>query len=51
MRELNLKPGRTIGVLLDSIEEAQAAGEITAAGQALAFARQQLSAGSSEEQG
>jgi hypothetical protein len=45
MGELNIKPGRAVGLLLALIEEAQAAGEITTAGEAVAFARLQYSSG------
>lgn len=41
MKELNLKPGRMIGQLLESIRENQAAGKITEKEQALAFAREE----------
>jgi hypothetical protein len=41
MKELNLKPGRIIGQLLESIRENQAAGKITEKDQALAFAREE----------
>lgn len=41
MKELNLKPGRIIGQLLELIRENQAAGKITEKEQALAFAREE----------
>lgn len=41
MKELNLKPGRMIGQLLEAIRENQAAGKITEKEQALAFAREE----------
>jgi tRNA nucleotidyltransferase/poly(A) polymerase len=50
MREFQLAPGRKIGLLLDSIQEAQAAGDISTAQQALEFARQKLD-GSITERG
>ena len=42
MQELSLKPGRTIGQLLESIREGQATGKIATREDALEFARQQL---------
>jgi tRNA nucleotidyltransferase/poly(A) polymerase len=42
MSELNLKPGKVIGQLLESIRENQAAGKIETREQALAFAREEL---------
>jgi putative nucleotidyltransferase with HDIG domain len=42
MKELNIKPGRIIGQLLESIRENQAAGKIADREQALAFAREEL---------
>ncbi len=42
MRELNLKPGRRVGQLLEAIRENQAAGAIQTREQALAFAREEL---------
>jgi putative nucleotidyltransferase with HDIG domain len=40
IKELNLQPGPEVGRLLRLIQEAQAAGDITTAGEAIAFARQ-----------
>jgi putative nucleotidyltransferase with HDIG domain len=42
MNELNIKPGKVIGQLLESIRENQAAGKIETREQALAFAREEL---------
>ncbi|MCB0117675.1 MAG: HD domain-containing protein, partial [Anaerolineales bacterium] len=42
MKELNLKPGRSIGQLLESIRENQAAGKIIDRDQALEFAREEV---------
>jgi tRNA nucleotidyltransferase/poly(A) polymerase len=42
MRELALKPGPTIGQLLEAIREGQATGKITTREEALEFAKQQL---------
>jgi poly(A) polymerase/tRNA nucleotidyltransferase (CCA-adding enzyme) len=42
MQALDLPPGPQIGVLLELIREAQAAGEITTRADALALARQHL---------
>ena len=42
MQELSLKPGRTIGQLLESIREGQATGKIATRDEALEFAKQQL---------
>ncbi len=42
MRSLDLAPGRMVGFLLESIAEAQAAGEVTNADEALALAAQLL---------
>ena len=42
MTALNLTPGPQIGILLEAIREAQAAGEISTREQALDFAREQL---------
>jgi tRNA nucleotidyltransferase/poly(A) polymerase len=42
MQELSLKPGRTIGQLLESVREGQATGKIATREEALEFARQQL---------
>lgn len=39
IRELNMKPGREIGKLLEAIRETQAAGSLTTRQEALAFAR------------
>lgn len=41
MRELNLKPGKQIGELLDAIREAQAAGEVKSREEAIEYARKQ----------
>lgn len=48
MKELNLKPGRIIGQLLEAIRENQAAGKITEKEQALAFAREELAKSAGE---
>ncbi|NWF63433.1 MAG: CCA tRNA nucleotidyltransferase [Chloroflexi bacterium] len=48
MQELDLKPGKTVGELLELIRENQAAGKITDREQALAFAREELAKGSSQ---
>ncbi len=48
MNELQLKPGKLIGQLLEAIRENQAAGKITDREQALAFAREELAKGMSE---
>ncbi len=45
MAEFKLKPGPRIGALLDTVREAQAAGEVVDRGGALALARQQLDQG------
>jgi putative nucleotidyltransferase with HDIG domain len=45
IRELSLPPGKTIGMLLESIREEQAAGRIENREQALAFAREELKKG------
>jgi hypothetical protein len=42
MHELNLKPGRIIGQLLEAIREGQATGKIETREQALEFAREEL---------
>ncbi|GAB4541448.1 MAG: HD domain-containing protein [Anaerolineales bacterium] len=42
MRELNAKPGKRIGELLEAIRESQAAGKIHTREEALAFARAEL---------
>ena len=42
MKELDIKPGRVIGQLLESIRENQAAGKIINREEALAFAREEL---------
>lgn len=42
IRELNLKPGKIVGQLLEAIRENQAAGKIADREQALAFARREL---------
>lgn len=42
MKELNLKPGRVIGQLLEAIRETQATGKIDTREQAMEFARAQL---------
>ena len=43
MRELGLEPGALLGELLETVREAQAAGEVSTREEALALARQQLS--------
>ena len=48
MNELQLKPGKLIGQLLEAIRENQAAGKIADREQALAFAREELAKGMSE---
>ena len=48
MKELNLQPGKIVGVLLESIRENQAAGKIVDKEQALAFAREELAKGIKE---
>lgn len=48
MKELNLKPGKVVGQLLELIRENQAAGKITDREQALALAREELAKGISE---
>lgn len=48
MKELNLQPGKIVGVLLESIRENQAAGKIADKEQALAFAREELAKGIKE---
>ena len=45
MAALGLEPGPTIGSLLEAIREAQAAGEITTADQAIELARRRLAEG------
>ena len=45
MKELNLQPGKVVGVLLESIRENQAAGKIVDKEQAFAFAREELTKG------
>ena len=42
MRELNLQPGKVIGLLLEAIREAQATGQIATREQALDLAREEL---------
>ena len=42
MKELNLQPGRVIGLLLEAIREGQAIGKIRTREQALDYAREQL---------
>ena len=42
MDKLGLEPGPQLGVLLEAIREAQAAGEIQTADEALAFIRKRL---------
>ena len=42
MRELGLKPGALLGVLLEAVREAQADGEVSTREEALALARQRL---------
>jgi len=48
MKELNIKPGRMIGQLLEAIRENQAAGKITEKEQALAFAREEVAKSAGE---
>lgn len=48
MKELQLKPGKVIGQLLEGIRENQAAGKIMDREQALAFAREEFAKGMSE---
>ncbi len=48
MKELQIKPGKIVGQLLEVIRENQAAGKITDREQALAFAREELAKGMSE---
>jgi poly(A) polymerase len=48
MQELDLKPGRFVGQLLEAIRENQAAGKIIDREQALAFAREELAKGTGE---
>ena len=48
MKELNLQPGKVVGVLLESIRENQAAGKIADKEQAFAFAREELTKGMNE---
>ncbi len=48
MKELNLQPGKIVGVLLESIRENQAAGKIVDKEQALVFAREELAKGIKE---
>ncbi|MBN8581566.1 MAG: HD domain-containing protein [Anaerolineae bacterium] len=48
MKELQLKPGKIVGQLLEVIRENQAAGKITDREQALLFAREELTKGMSE---
>ncbi|HNB39876.1 MAG TPA: HD domain-containing protein, partial [Anaerolineales bacterium] len=48
MKELNLQPGKVVGVLLESIRENQAAGKIVDKEQALEFARVELTKGVNE---
>ncbi|MCH7809920.1 MAG: CCA tRNA nucleotidyltransferase, partial [Chloroflexi bacterium] len=42
MRELGLEPGALLGVLLEAVREAQAAGDVSTQEEALALARQRL---------
>jgi tRNA nucleotidyltransferase/poly(A) polymerase len=49
MREFNLKPGRIIGQLLESVRENQASGKIQTREQALEFAREELAKGTTHE--
>jgi hypothetical protein len=42
MKELNLQPGPKVGEILETLREAQAAGEVADRGQALALARNLL---------
>jgi hypothetical protein len=45
MQALDIAPGRLVGELLQEIQEAQAAGEISTPEEALHLARRQLEAG------
>lgn len=49
MREFNLKPGRIIGQLLESVRENQASGKIQTREQAFEFAREELAKGMTGE--
>ena len=42
MRELGLEPGALLGMLLEAVREAQANGDISTRGEALALARERL---------
>ena len=42
MKELNLKPGRVVGQLLETIRENQAAGKISTREEAIAYAREEM---------
>lgn len=45
MSELGLRPGKMVGQLLEAVREAQAAGEVTTAEEAVALARRELEKG------
>ncbi len=49
MSELDLPPGKQIGVLLDAIREAQAVGEVTTREQALELARKMMAGKGNQE--
>ena len=42
MRELDLEPGALLGMLLEAVREAQAAGDVSTPAEALALARRRL---------
>lgn len=48
MKELNIKPGKLVGQLLELIRENQAAGKITDREEAIAFAREEAAKGAGE---
>ncbi|MBN8655549.1 MAG: CCA tRNA nucleotidyltransferase [Anaerolineae bacterium] len=48
MKELNIKPGKLVGQLLELIRENQAAGKITNREEAIAFAREEVAKGAGE---
>lgn len=50
MRALGIRPGRVVGLLLESIRENQASGKISDTEQALAFAREELAKYNEENQ-
>jgi hypothetical protein len=51
MKHFGLKPGPQVGLLLEAIREAQAAGEVSDLKEALAFARRFLEEPSGNDQG